>query len=89
MTSSAIKTDGLPPVCYIRHVTTDTTVLIRRGETGYVPVDTPCSPECLNSRLPRVPTQDEIAAMRHGSLMGWDGPGADPAFWRRRREREL
>ena len=89
MTGSTNKAGDLPLACYIRHVTTGATVLIRRGEAGYIPVDTLCSPHCLNSRLPRVPAQDEIAAMRHGSLMGWDGPGADPAFWRRRREREL
>lgn len=88
MTGSPVKTDGLPPVCYIRHLTTGANVLIRRGEAGYVPVDTLCSPDCLNSRLPRVPTEDEIAAMGYGSLMGWDGPGSDPAFWPRRRERE-
>jgi hypothetical protein len=87
MSSSTSKTDALPPLCYIRHVTTGETVMIRRGKAGYVPVDTVCSPECLNGRLPRVPTEDEIAAMRHGSLMGWEGPGVDASFWRRQRER--
>ena len=44
------------------------------------------SPECLNSRLSHVPTEDEIAAMEHGTLLDWDTPGANPSFWRRRRE---
>ena len=81
------KANTLPPLCYIRHVTTGATIMVRCGDIGYVPVDTKCSPECLNSRLPRVPTEDEISAMRHGSVMGWQGPGADPEFWRRRRDR--
>jgi len=76
----------LAPLCYIRHVTTGETVAIHRGENGYRAVGTLCSPECLNSRLPRPPTEEDISAMRHGSLIGWDSPGADPAFWRRRRE---
>lgn len=77
----------LPPVCYIRHVTTGETVLIRRGVAGWESANTPCSPECLNARLPRPPTEDEIAAMRHGSLIDWDTPGCNPAIWRARRAR--
>lgn len=85
MTDTTDPAHHLPPICYIRHVTTGDVVMIRRGEPGYVPVETPCSPECLNARLPQPPTEDDVAAMRHGSLIGWDGPGADPNFWRRRR----
>ena len=87
MNGASDERSGLPEACYIRHITTGETVMIRRGEPGYVPVDTSCSPECLNAGLPRVPTEDEIDAMRHGSLMGWDGTGADPAFWSKRRGR--
>ncbi len=87
MSSSKSKAGSLPPLCYIQHVTTGETVMIRRGQLGYVPIETKCSAECLNARLPRVPTEDEIAAMRHGSLMGWEGPGTDPAFWQRQCER--
>ncbi len=76
----------LPPLCYVRHPTTGEAVEIHRGEAGYHPVGTLCSPDCLNSRLARPPTEDEISAMRHGSLIGWDTPGADPEIWRRRRE---
>ena len=77
----------LPPRCYIRHLATGETVLIRRGVQGWEPADTNCSPECLNATLPRIPSEAEIAAMRHGSLMGWDGPGATAAFWRNWQER--
>ena len=62
-------------------------MLIRRGVEGWEPTGTACSPECLNAKLPRIPSEAEIAAMRHGSLMGWDGPGATAAFWRNRQER--
>ena len=83
-TSAAAR---LPPLCYVRDPATGETVEIVRGEAGYRPTGTLCSPACLNSRLPHPPTEDEISAMRHGSLIGWDSPGADPEMWRRRRER--
>ena len=72
----------LPPVCYIRHITTGETVLIHRGHDGYRPAGAQCSAACLNAKPPSV---DEIAAMRHGALMGWDTPGCDPEMWRRTR----
>jgi hypothetical protein len=34
-----------PETCYVRHITTGETVMIRRGEMGYLPVDTQCSPD--------------------------------------------
>ena len=81
-----VHAEALPPICYIRDVTTGETVAIRRRMDGFTSANTLCSPECLNSRLPQVPTEDEIAAMKHGTLLGWDTPGANPTFWRRRRE---
>jgi hypothetical protein len=74
---------ALPPLCYVRHPTTGKTVEIRRGENGYYPVGTQCSPECLNSKLPQPPTPEQILAMKHGSIMGWDTKGANPAMWTR------
>jgi hypothetical protein len=79
----ASTTPDHPPRCYIRHPTTGETVEIRRGENGYHPVDTVCSPDCLNRHLPRPPAAAEVLAMKHGSLMGWNTPGADPAKWER------
>jgi len=73
----------LPPVCYVRHPTTGETVEIRRSEPGYHPTVIKCSPECLNARLRQPPTPAQILAMKHGSIMGWDTPGADPAMWNR------
>lgn len=74
---------ALPPLCYARHPTTGETVEIRRGETGYHPANTKCSPECLNSKLAQPPTPEQVLAMKHGSLMGWDTKGANPAMWAR------
>ncbi len=73
----------LPPLCFIRHPDTGETVEIRRGENGWLPANTRCSPECLNARLAHPPTSEQVLAMKHGSLMGWDTPGARPAMWRR------
>jgi hypothetical protein len=86
MTSSNHAAETLPPLCYIRHLTTGETLLILRGEDGYRHANTLCSPECLNAKLSPPPTEAQISAMRHGSIMGWDRPGANPAFWRRRTE---
>jgi hypothetical protein len=77
---------ALPHLCFIRHPTTGETVEIRRGETGYHPANTKCSPDCLNSKLPQPPTPEQVFAMKHGSLMGWDTKGANPAMWTRAAE---
>ncbi len=74
---------ALPPLCFIRHPVSGDTVQIRLGENGWHPANTPCSPECLNAKLPRVPTAVEILAMQHGSIMGWDTPGTNPEMWQR------
>ena len=76
----------LPPLCFVRHPTTGETVEIRRGETGFHPANTKCSPDCLNSKLPQAPTPEQVLAMKHGSLMGWDTKGANPAMWTRAAE---
>ncbi len=80
------KATALPPICYIRHPTSGETVAIWRNEDGCRPAGTLCSPECLNAKLSPQPTEAQINAMKHGSLMGWDTPGANPAFWSRLRE---
>lgn len=67
----------------MRHATTGETVLIIRGKNHYYPADTKCSPECLNAKLPYPPSTAQVLAMQHGSLIGWDTPGADPATWER------
>lgn len=83
-TSSDNAAEALPALCYTRHPTTGETVAIIRGEDGYRPANTFCSPACLNAKLAPPPTEAQISAMKHGSLMGWDTPGARPEFWKRR-----
>ena len=90
MTTTHTKPKGggtvLPPLCYVRHPGTGETVQIRLGEKGWHPANTTCPPECLNAKLPRVPTAAEVLAMKHGSIMGWDTPGANPEMWKRAAE---
>ena len=74
---------ALPPLYYVRHPVSGDTVQIRLGESGWHPANTTCSPECLNAKLPRVPTAAEVLAMKHGSIMGWDTPGSNPKMWDR------
>ena len=76
-------TTGLPRLCYIRHPETGETVEIRRGENGWHEANTRCSPECLNARLAHPPTAEQVLAMKHGSIIGWDSPGANPKRWKR------
>lgn len=83
MTRPNNAAEALPPLCYVRHRTSGETVVILHGEDGYRVVDTACSPEWLNAMLSPIPTETQINAMKHGSMFGWDTPGANPAFWRR------
>ena len=69
----------LPPLCFARHPSTGGTILIIRGEDGYHPVKTACTPEQLNAARSKPPTGAQVAAMLAGSLFGWDQPIADPA----------
>lgn len=84
MTKQEAAANPLPPLCYVRHPANGETVAIFRGEDGYRPASTSCSPECLNAKLDPPPTEAQICAMKHGSLLGWDTPGARPEFWERR-----
>jgi hypothetical protein len=67
MTPSNNAADALLPLCYVRRPATGETVAILRGEDGYRPANTTCSPECLNAKLSPPPTEAEIRAMKHGS----------------------
>ena len=59
-TNKSAPSEKLPPLCYIRHLTSGETVLIRRGVDGWEPANTACSPACLNAKFDRVPTPAEI-----------------------------
>ena len=47
MSDARDSASALPPLCYIRHPETGETVVIIRGEPGWRPAHTKCSPDCL------------------------------------------
>lgn len=68
---------NLPERSYAYHPTTGATIMVKRGEKGFLPVTTDVKPELLNKV--RGVTPQQAAAMLTGSLFGWDCPLADPA----------
>lgn len=84
---SAIKHEPplLPPLCLAVHPTTGDLINIRRGERGFYGSDwnrpgeteqNRLTAENMNDRLGVTPAQQ--AAMRHGSMFGWQMRAADP-----------
>lgn len=72
----------LPEFCYAYNPVTGNGIIIKRGESGYYPVDYDCPPtvvKLLNERL----GIDEcmVEAMYSGSMWGWDVPAAFPQMW--------
>ena len=51
-------------------------IAVKRGESGYFPIQTSLSVEDLN--FPLNVTREQIEAMFIGSMFGWDVPGAHP-----------
>lgn len=76
---TALIPAGLPEHCYVRIPGAEYGVgLVRRGESGYVPLDMmPHRVDELN-RACGV-TKGQAEAMLVGSMFGWHVPGADPA----------
>lgn len=68
---------NLPERVFTRLLSTGEVIAIVRGESGYYPVQTKLTPEELNG--PSV-TRAQIMAMENGSMFGWTGRGADPAY---------
>src|SRR3954471_9499478 len=72
----------LPPMCAARHPGTNEPILIRRGEPGFIawrpgpPLRERDRVAYFNARHKVTPQQ--VAAMLHGSQMGWSCPAADP-----------
>lgn len=61
------KSPGAPPV-----------IVVRRGVMGYHPVHTTLTASYLNDKMGVTALQAE--AMHHGSMFGWETPGADVDF---------
>ena len=73
MTTETI--DLLPPVSAHRLPSTGETIIINRGESGYIPMPDEDMQE-FNKDRGVTPAQAE--AMFVGSMFGWDNTGADP-----------
>jgi hypothetical protein len=73
--------DDLPEFCYSTSELNGKTILIKRGETGYYTTtyaDIPA--QSLNEQLGII--KEEQIAMVHGSMFGWDTPGANPLAYK-------
>ena len=75
----------LPELCYGVLSTTNQIIIVKRGETGYYPInyepakDREAAEEwcnLLNEQLGI--TKSQRKAMEVGSMCGWDVPGIDP-----------
>jgi len=65
----------LPETCALTDMVTGSTIIVKRGETGYWPMPH-LNAELYNKNLGISPAQ--VEAMRTGSHFGFDIPGADP-----------
>lgn len=70
--------DKLPDVCFANHPSTGELIAIKRGESGYYPIQSRRTADELNAMEGVTPVQR--AAMETGSMFGWDVPGADPDY---------
>lgn len=73
-----VKTfEGLPPISFSTLPTTGETIKITRGESGYGALpDAYMTADELNEYFDI--TKAQAAAMKIGSMFGWEVPGADP-----------
>jgi hypothetical protein len=70
---------GLPEMCYSTLETTGESILLKRGESGYWLLDYIVDEDVMNNRLNVTKAQAE--AMKIGSMISWDCPGADPEMY--------
>lgn len=82
-TDALLRARGLPALAYVNNY--DKTpgaapvVCVKRGEAGFIAVDTTYSAEELNHGIGVTPAQAE--AMHVGAAMGWNVRGAFPQTW--------
>jgi hypothetical protein len=70
---------GLPEYCYATLDTTEETIIIKKGESGYYPCKYKESVDELNETIGVTKAQKE--AMKTGSLFGWDVAGSNPLIY--------
>ncbi len=68
-------------MCATYHLTTKEPILIFRGERGYTPIKDPSSFDAEEFNKSEGITENQVRAMLHGSMFGWETPGADPDFY--------
>jgi hypothetical protein len=71
----------LPEYCFATEAFTNNVVLLKRGEMGYYPyyegtIKGKEAARELNNEI--AVSAAQAAAMKIGSIFGWDKPGADP-----------
>jgi hypothetical protein len=71
----------LPEYCFATEATTDNVVLLKRGDNGFYPyydgtIKGKEAARELNDEIAVSPAQ--AAAMKMGSIFGWNIPGANP-----------
>ena len=74
--------NGLPEFCYCYNELQGNGTIIKRGESGYFPLDYDCPMNVvkhLNERLEI--DYFQVEAMKNGSMWGWDTPSAMPQTW--------
>ena len=75
--------DGLPPWCFVKDYATNTLTVVERHEEGHLPrLGYGISGEHLDEANEMIGVSAvQRMAMLIGSMVGWDVPGADPAFY--------
>ncbi len=79
MENSIRSRSALPPIAFAVHPTTGVTVMIRRGEGGYVALVTRLTADELNRAFGV--TAAQARAMLARSMFGWSCRSADPATY--------
>lgn len=74
-------TNKLPDFCFATEAVTDTVILLKNGDMGFYPylqgtIKGKEAAHALNAEFNVSPAQ--AAAMKMGSLFGWNIPGANP-----------
>lgn len=84
-----LRARGLPALAYVDNYDkapgAPAVICVKRGEAGYIPVDTTLTADELNRGVGVSAAQAE--AMHVGSMMGWQVPGAFPQTWERLEQR--
>lgn len=76
-----MNSDKLPSMCATYHPTTKEPILIFRGESGFTPLKEPNDFNVEDFNKSENITGNQVRAMLHGSMFGWDTPPADPDFY--------